>query len=113
MKVLFATLLILILSGCGLFTKKEPEKVYITKTEYVTVTIADSLRAKCKHTKPIPIEEYMSLTPIEREEYLTDYSIELLGNIKDCETQKNKVIQTVDKTNELFKGKPDEHKSKD
>lgn len=113
MKLLLIVLLLLTLSGCGLFSKKEPEKVYVTKVEYVKVNVPSPLRKNCVKTRPMSVNDYMSLTPIEREEYLTDYSIQLLGNLKDCEALHTGTILLIDQTNELYKDKSDERKPKD
>lgn len=113
MRVALLGLIILSLSGCGLFSKKEPEKVYVTKTEYVKINIPKDFRNNCKVTPPLKPEAYIELSQIEREEYLTDYIVTIFGEFKICNTTRKKVIELVDKNNELFKDKPDERKPKD
>lgn len=113
MRVALLGLIILSFSGCGLFGKKEPEKVYVTKTEYVKINIPKDFRNNCKVTPPLKPEAYIELSQIEREEYLTDYIVTIFGEFKICNTTRKKVIELVDKNNELFKDKPDERKPKD
>lgn len=82
-KYILLGLLITSLTGCGSLSKPDP--IVIVKKEIIHKTIPDSLLVKCQASKPIPIEEYLTLEPIERETYLTNYSIRLLGVIKDCD----------------------------
>lgn len=80
---LLATItLITALSGCGIFSK--PEQVVIVKKEIIYIDIPKTLLVPCQANKPIPVEEFLSLDPIGRETYLTNYSVNLLGVIKDC-----------------------------
>ena len=113
MRVVLIALLTMTLSGCGLFAKKETEKIYITKTEYIRIDVPKDFRKTCSVTPPLKAEDYMVLTTIEREEYLTDYVINLYGNIEVCNSVRSGVIEIIDKNNELFKDRVDERKSKD
>lgn len=70
------------LSGCGIFMKPEP--IVVVRKEIVHTHIPDTLLVKCQANNPIPVEEFLSLDPIGRETYLTNYSVQLLGVIKDC-----------------------------
>lgn len=111
MKVLILLTMISVLTGCQLFTK-EPEVKYITKTEYVTIDLNKTLRQSCKTSAPIEVEKYMEFNLEEREAYLTDYSISLIGDVAICNQLRAKVIEVIDSTNELYKEKKDERQPK-
>lgn len=111
MKHVIMMLLAIVLVGCGSMSKKEIEKEYVT--EYVTVTVPKDFRKRCKATKPIEPTEYVSMTPQQREEYLTDYAITLLGDLRDCDKTRSGIIELVDRNNNLYKDNLNERKPKD
>lgn len=113
MRIVLLCLIILSLSGCGLFSRKEPEKVYITKTEYIEVNIPKSLRGDCKVTPPLKPDSYLELSQIDREEYLSDYIITIFGEFRVCNTTRKEIIELVDRNNKLFKDGRDEREPKD
>lgn len=84
-KHLLISLLLATVTGCSVF--KKPEPVVVIKKEIVHISIPEALLVKCKATKPIPVEEFLSLDPIERETYLSNYATRLLGVIKDCDNR--------------------------
>lgn len=102
MKLTALLMLMVLLSGCSWFVK-EPEVKYITKTEYVTIELTDTLRATCKTTPPVDIPIYMAYTPEEREAYLVDYSIALMGDNRNCDQLRGKIVEVIDSTNKLYK----------
>lgn len=83
---------ILLLTGCSIF-QKEPEKIYVTETKFVTPEVPKSLTDPCVADRPFKSDQYLKLTPVEREQYLTDYSIGLLGVINVC----NKKLSGINK----------------
>lgn len=83
-KIIFALASVLLLGGCA-FNK--PEKVVVTETVYITPDVPKSLVKPCVAEKPMAPEAYLVLAPVEREQYLTDYSIGLLGVINNCNGQ--------------------------
>lgn len=91
LKSLVLIVLLATLQGCGVFMKPEP--IVVTKKEIVYTHIPDTLLVKCQASKPIPIEEYLSLDPIGRETYLTNYSVQLLGVIKDCDDRFTSIVK--------------------
>lgn len=106
MKILSALVLaisISTLTGCSLFTTKEPEKVVVKEIQYVKTEVPESLLTDCVPDKPISKPEYMVLTPVEREQYLTDYSISLLGVINICNGQLKGIRKIVDQVNKPVK----------
>jgi len=111
MKHVIMMLLVMSLVGCGIMSKKETEKEYVT--EYVTVNVPKDFRVRCKATKPISPNEYIVMTLQQREEYLTDYSITLLGDLRDCDKTRSGVIDLVDRNNNLYKDNLNERKPKD
>lgn len=112
MKKLFIFLLVTIVSGCSVFTKQEPEVKYITKTEYITVSVPNKFRSNCQATRPMEPIQYVSMTRDQREEYLTDYAITLLGELRNCDKTRSGIIDLIDKNNSLQKENLNERKSK-
>lgn len=87
----------LFLIGCAV---KETE--YITKVEYeyVTYDIPKNLTTRCVPPKPIEIDKYNNLSPHERETYLTNYSITLLGDIKKCDNKIKSIVRYINEMNQ-------------
>jgi len=75
----------LVISGCS--TQPKYNKLDVQPVKHVYVSIPESLVSPCNPDKPMSKEEYLALKPHEREEYLTNYSIRLLGVIKSCNLQ--------------------------
>lgn len=80
-KLTFTLLISFLLVGCST-TKYNEIKVQDTKV--VHQVIPDELLGPCPATVPMTKKEYMELKPHEREEYLTNYTISLYGDIKKC-----------------------------
>lgn len=97
---LFIVLATLFITGCS-FIKEKP--VYIVKHEYVTYELPKGLTTRCKPIKPMDVNKYMSLTKDERETYLTNYTIMLLGELKKCDSKVQSIESYISKYNTLVK----------
>jgi ABC-type uncharacterized transport system auxiliary subunit len=84
-KVFLTAIFTLLVTGCAVTPKYN--KLDVKETKVVYSHIPADLLKPCPATRPMSKEEYMTLRPHEREQYLTDYTISLFGNIKDCNTQ--------------------------
>lgn len=109
--VILSLCIVLSVTGCSWF--KKPDPIYITKTEYISVTIPDGLKTQYRPKAFISVDEYMSLSQEEREAYLTDYTIELMGTLSVCNRQNTGVVRLVDETNALYKEKRNDSKPGD
>ncbi len=90
LKQLFVTILFsLVLVGCGSTPKYD--KLEFTDTKIVTQRVPAELTEPCTPKKPPVKEEYLKLKPHEREAAMTDYSISLLGTIKECDNRMTKI----------------------
>lgn len=77
-----------LLIGCST-TKYNEIKVQDTKIVYQS--IPEELLSPCQATTPISKHDYMLFKPHEREEYLTNYTISLYGDIKKCNVKLSKI----------------------
>lgn len=90
LKQLFVTILFsLVLVGCGSTPKYD--KLEFTDTKVVTQRVPEELTEPCVPKKPPVKEEYLKLKPHERESAMTDYSVSLLGTIKECNGRMEKI----------------------
>lgn len=89
MKLLFLTLLTIILTGCASGPKYN--KLEVAKTDVIYVTIPEELLTPCKPEKPLDVKSYLELKIWEREQHLTEYSVSLLKTIKECNLKINKI----------------------
>lgn len=90
LKQLFLTILFsFILVGCGSTPKYN--KLDFQETKTVIQRVPEELTEPCTPKKPPVKEEYLKLKPHEREAAMTDYSISLLGTIKECNGRMQKI----------------------
>jgi hypothetical protein len=88
MKKLLIAITALFLTACGTM---QPQKEYITQTKIVKQEVPEELLEIQKIKEFISKEEYLALTPYEREEYLTNYILNLLVRMKIYENQIQKI----------------------
>ena len=81
--------LTLCLYGCGIFKPDTELKIDTIRVEKVAVP--GELTEPCVAEKPIAKQDYLALKPHEREEELTRYTVELLGTIRNCNIQLEKI----------------------
>ena len=90
LKQLFLTILFsFILVGCGSTPKYN--KLDFQETKTVIQRVPEELTEPCTPKKPPVKEEYLKLKPHEREAAMTDYSVSLLGTIKECNGRMEKI----------------------
>lgn len=83
--ICYAIVLFAIISAGG--CAQTPIIKTVTQIEYKTVTIPPVLLLPCSVAAPPSQEDYLKANFSEREEYLTNYTVELLGNLKVCNSQ--------------------------
>lgn len=90
LKQLFLTILFsFILVGCGSTPKYN--KLDIQDSTVITQRVPEELTEPCIPKKPPIKEEYLKLKPHEREAAMSNYSISLLGTIKECNDRMQKI----------------------
>lgn len=82
---LFLLPLLLCLAACG------TQPLTVTNTEVRYEKIPKDLTTPCKPEKPKAKADYLALKPHEREAYLSDYAVSLLGTVKDCNIKLDKI----------------------
>lgn len=87
---------LLILTGCS---SNPISTVNLKEKEVVKISIPEELLTPCKPEKPLDKDSYLKLNILERESYLTDYSISLLKELKICDSK----IQSIRNLNNKFK----------
>lgn len=89
MRIFFLLLTsIIFLGGCA--KNIRPTEV-IKETEIKYILIPDEYLKDCRPERPIDKEKYLSLDITERESYLTDYIIDLLKKLKECDIRIEKI----------------------
>ena len=86
-KVILSIFLTFILTGCV----TTGQQLEVRETEVRYEKIPSYLTEPCQPEKLKKREEYLALKPHEKESYLTEYSISLLGTVKDCNIKLNKI----------------------
>lgn len=85
-----------VMTGCA-STKTTTIDVNTAKVVYTK--IPEQLLTPCVPDKPIAPETYLTFQPHEREEYLTDYSVKLMGTLRDCNSKLKKIEALNTRTN--------------
>ena len=84
---------IALLSACG--TTPPPTIIY--KDKYLHTEVPSEVTAKVTPTAPIETDLYLAMTPVQREVYLANYVLDLLGTVASC-NNKLTTVETVIKT---------------
>lgn len=87
----------ILLTGCA---TTQPSVIHETKTVYKP--IPNNLLKNCDTPKPIDKNTYMSKDFLQKEVWLTEYSISLLNSLGDCNSQMKAIKEFNDKQNEIY-----------
>lgn len=98
MRNIILVMLMMVVIGCA---GRKPDHIITTKYEYVTYQLPLRFVNGCKVTKPMTVDEYSILTLEERETYLANYSISLLGDIKKCDNKIKGIMKYIDEVNKM------------
>jgi uncharacterized protein YdeI (YjbR/CyaY-like superfamily) len=93
MKKFFIIILAVILSACA----SAPQKEYVTQTKTIEQKIPEDLLSTFDDKELIKKEDYLNLPPYQREEYLTNYILDLMLQLK---IYKNQIQRIKDLNNE-------------
>lgn len=88
------------LTGC--VTPKK-ELVYVTEYEYVVYDIPKQLTTPCRPGKPIDIDTYSNLSDEEKQTYLTNYIVTLMGDLKKCDNKVRSIDRYIKDINAISK----------
>ena len=90
-----AVILAISLSGCITFGSKY-NQLDVKEVQVKEQHVPEEMLTPCIPNKPPAKEEYLALKPHERESALTEYTVSLLGTVKECngKLQKIKDLQT-------------------
>ena len=88
MKYFLSFILVFILSACGHLT---PVETVVTKTEVIHTSIPNSLLKDCSVTKPPSKVSYLAMDYAGKEDALSNYIINLLKDLKLCNTQLSEI----------------------
>lgn len=95
--ILFSVILgTLGLTGC------DPKIVIVKQHVYEVTEIPESLTKPITPEAPPAREDYVSASPTERTQMLTNYSLDLLGTIKDLNVQLESIKTLQDKNKALL-----------
>lgn len=76
------------LIGCASNTPTK-ETVYVNK--YIYVTVPTQLTKRIVPERPVAKDKYMAMSFYEREDYLSTYTVKLIGDIRMCNNQLDKI----------------------
>ena len=86
----------LFLVGCA---STVVEKEVIIEHTYISYDIPRALKEPCIAKELMSEEDYMKLTPLGREAYLTTYVIDLLSGIKECGSKVSRINTLIEQQN--------------
>ena len=99
--IVFLLCVAFLLQSCG-FIKTKTEVVTETKREYVT--IPGYLLEPCQVSIPPEKNYYKGSDYQAKEELLTDYSLDLLTDLENCNTQLKGIMKFQDKQIKIIEG---------
>lgn len=85
---LFLAIMSMFLVGCASNTPMK-ETVYVNK--YIYVKVPTQLTKRIIPEKPISKDSYMAMSFYEREDYLSTYVVKLIGDVRMCNNQLDKI----------------------
>lgn len=104
-RILLTTIMLasfLFLSGCSMFSKKEPETITVVKVKNVYKSV-DGFTNIYNPDKPMNPKDFSLLDPTDREIYLRKYTISLLKTIGKYKVQTKKLIEYNEKNKLIYK----------
>jgi len=102
--VLFVSI---VMFGCSI----EPPRPIVTQYQTQLVKISDVLLMPCSVSEPPDTETYILSSYIDKESILTDYSLQLLNDLKTCNDQIARIKQLQIDQDNLIKEKNNESKT--
>lgn len=97
-----AVISILFLTGCSLF---QPKEVVVEKKTVIYKGIPEQLLTPCTTTAPPPVKVYMAGSNLDRAKMLTDYSVDLIGDVQKCDKQISSIRDYDAKQRAIFEEK--------
>lgn len=98
MRTIILFILFILITGCA---SRKPDHVITTEYEYVTYQLPTRFISGCKPSKPMDVKTYSKLDLKERENYLANYSISLLGDLKKCDNKIKGIVKYIDEINKM------------
>lgn len=89
--------ILLLLTGCA----SQPKVEYVSKIERVPIDLPDNLLRPCPVSQPPSRDIYTTLEYEEKENILTNYAINLLKDLKNCNEQIMRLKTIRDQTIEI------------
>lgn len=89
---------LLAIAGCS----TNPPTEVIVKTETSYKTVPKHLLQPCPIPKPVDKQVYLAMDFIEKENWLTSYSIELMKSLGLCNNQIKAIEEFDEKHNQLY-----------
>lgn len=97
MKYLLLVPALLLISACA----SKPVTEYVYVKEAIELQVSKPLTTKCVPDKPIDHKTYSDLTSEQREVFLSNYIIGLLGSLKKCDIKREGILKQVNTHNQL------------
>lgn len=94
-RVLTLVLLAFALLGCASQPKPPVQIVY--KTQYIYPSVPKELLTQVTPNPPVSSQVYLQMPVYQREGYLTDYVVDLLGTVAVCNKQLTQVEDYLNK----------------
>lgn len=100
MRLLLIILFVLLSVGC----QNQPPAKSIIQYEVKSIKVPEVLLKPCLASEPPAIDDYIKATEQERENLLTDYTIDLLKTISICNDQISNIRQNQEAQVKILTG---------
>lgn len=104
-KNLLIDIVILIVVAMFIVGCATKEVVTVKETKTVYKPVPEHLMVPCKLKTPIPVNDYLKLNQVGREEWLADYSLDLMETIGICNNNLKLIREFNKKQMDLYNGK--------
>lgn len=104
--IIIAVIFLTVLVGCT----PAPVIKTVTQIEFKAIDLPPVLLKPCSVTEPPPREDYLAADDKQREEYLTLYTLGLLGDLKVCNNQIHQLKLIRDEQIKAYQSKDQESK---
>lgn len=96
---ILAIVSILFLTGCSAF---QPKEVVVEKKTVIYKNIPDHLLQSCQTSRPPNTKTYLTASEKERSELMTNYTNDLIADVKKCNDRITLIKEWDQKQNRIY-----------
>lgn len=98
--IIVLAIMMLGVSGCSTIL---PKPVIVTKQELVPLSIPEYMTRPCDVPAPPNKDKYLAASFSDRETMLTDYTVDILSKLSECNAKLEGIRQYTDKQEQILK----------